>query len=232
MKKLYVLLLAMVLLLSGCAEAHPLDISVEDVRCPYKISHKEDAITLTLQDREKQGLTWQTEVIPTDVCELTQNASDEAYTTGYRVTGLVEGAAQLTFTALDQDGGVAFVLRVVVQTDADKKVELSSYEHGERSDNAVEADGLSYQWNVDVNGILHFSLINTEDYWSVRGDGEGICTLSEKLSTPSGCKFSAEAISAGQTTIPLFGETTGRTIYVTVQVDENGAMQVASVQEQ
>ena len=231
MKRLYVLLLAMVLLLSGCTgKGHPMDISVEDVCCPYKLTHREGALTLTLQDGEKQGLTWQTEVIPTDVCELTQEASDEEYTNPYRITGLVEGAAQLTFTAMDNNGEV-FVLRVVVQIDADKKVTLSSCEHGERIDNAVEADGLSYQWNVDVNGILHFSLINTEDHWSVRGDGEGICTLSEKLSTPSGCKFSAEAIAAGQTTVSLVGEETGRIIYVTVQADDNGALQITSVQE-
>ena len=148
------------------------------------------------------------------------------------VTGKEEGAAQLTFTALQSDETVCFVLDLVVNVDSEGKVFVSSYQHQERKDNSVDADGLRYKWNVDTNGILNFSFINQEDRWSVSGDGADAFVLSNMMSTPSGCKFSAQAIAAGQTTIVLTSENSQRTIHVVIQADDQREMEVVSVQEQ
>jgi hypothetical protein len=85
---------------------------------------------------------------------------------------------------------------------------------------------------VDINGILNFSFINQEDHWSVSGDGADAFVLSNMMSTPSGCKFSAQAKAAGQTTIVLTSENSQRTIHVTIQADDQRKMEVTSVQEQ
>jgi hypothetical protein len=52
------------------------------------------------------------------------------------------------------------------------------------------------------------------------------------MSTPAGCKFSAQAKAAGQTTIVLTSENTQRRIHVVIQADDNGEIEVVSVQEQ
>jgi hypothetical protein len=56
--------------------------------------------------------------------------------------------------------------------------------------------------------------------------------LTNTISTPVGCKFSAQATAAGQTTIVLTGENTQRKVHVVIQADEQGKMEVLSVQEQ
>ena len=116
--------------------------------------------------------------------------------------------------------------------DPEGKAVVSSYQHQERKDISVDADGLNYKWNVDTDGILNFSFINQEDHWSVSGDGADAFVLSNMMSTPSGCKFSARAIAAGQTTIVLTSENSQRTIHVTIQADDQRKMEVISVQEQ
>ena len=225
MKRVFLLLLAVVLLATGCAGSrNAKDVSVEDARCPYEIRHQEGTLAVTLRGED---VTWHTTLVPEDVCELTQGEGNGRYS----ITGLAEGAAQVVFTALDEKEREAFVLTLVVQIAANKTVSLESYDHRERTDTAMEEGGLSYQWNVDVNGILTFSFLNTEDRWSVHGEGEEICTLFDKLATSGGCKFSAEAKSEGQTVVTLVGETTGRTVYVTVQVAAD-TLEIVSVQEQ
>lgn len=224
MKKVYALFLVMLVLLSGCSKEKE-HIVVEDACCPYEISPRENGQEVLLQDGELTDLRWEVETVPQDIC--TVNAQKQGQ---YHIAGTQEGAAQVTFTALQRET-VRFVLTLVVHVDGEKRVTLTSYEHRQREEVSQE-DGLQYNWSVDVDGILTFSFLNTEDRWSVHGDGEGICTLLEKMETPGGCKFTAQQASVGETVISLVGETTQRTVCVTVRVDEQGSMEVLSVQEQ
>ena len=233
MKRAYVLLLALLLLLTGCTgKGQTNHVTVRDVCCPYEIDHTKGVAEITLQDGEKSGILWQVQVIPDDVCEVTQEDPKDEYTSRYLIVGKEAGAAKLTFSALRVDDTVAFDLTLIVNVDSEGKAAVASYEHRERTDTAVEADGLNYKWNVDVDGILTFSFINSEDTWSVRGDGEEVCVVTDAMSTPIGCRFSAQAGNAGQTSVLLVGDTTQREILVTIQADDDGKLEVVSVQEQ
>ena len=233
MKRAYALFLALLLILTGCAKKEKTNhVAVKDICCPYEIIHKNDAVEITLRDGEQSGILWRVETVPEDICQVTQENIDEEYTSRYLLSGKEEGAAQLTFTALQSDETVRFALTLVVNVDSEGKTVVSSHQHQERKDNSVDADGLNYKWNVDINGILNFSFINQEDNWSVRGDGADVFVLSNMMSTPAGCKFSAQAKGAGQTTIVMVSENTQRTIHVVIQADDNGKIEVISVQEQ
>lgn len=233
MKRAYVLFLALLLLLTGCAGKEKTNnFSVKDVCCPYEINHKKDVVEITLCDGKQSGILWQVETVPESICQVTEDSADKEYTVRYSLSGKEEGVAQLTFTALQPDETVCFVLDLIVNVDSKGKAFVSSCQHHERKDHSVDTDGLNYKWNVDINGILNFSFIDQEDSWSVRGDGAEAFVLSNMLSTPSGCKFSAQTIAAGQTTIVLVGENTERTIHIVIQADEQGKMEVISVQEQ
>ena len=144
---------------------------------------------------------------------------------------MAEGATHLTFTAQQEDQTVVFSLEVIASVDSEGKVTISDYRHKERSGVRSEEESLDYRWDVDENGILTFSFFDDNDQWRVRGDGNGVCALSNMLSTSSGCQFSAQAISDGEINVVLTGKTTQRTIYVTLQV-EDGVLEVISVQEQ
>lgn len=232
MKKVYILLLAVLLVLAGCSgRVKAEDVSVQDVCCPYDITHKKSALQVSLHSGELTDITWSVQAIPQDVCEISEPTA-KGGTSRYTITGIEEGAAQLTFSAQQSNGTDVFALIMVIGVDGDHRVTLSSSRHSERDDTTVETDGLNYTWSVDLSGVLTFSFVNSEDSWSVRGDGEGVCTLSSKMSTPAGCKFSAAAKSAGTTDVLLVGESTNRRITVTVQVDDTGKISVASVQEQ
>ena len=222
MKKLCFLLLAIVLIFAGCSEdANSDGIRVKDVCCPYEISEKDDALEVTLENGS-DAVTWLVQTVPQDVCTVIEKDGK------YRIAANAEGAAQVTFTAMQEDESVKFVLTLVVETDG-KKVILKTHEHRERNDVSVEAEEFTYNWNVDVEGILTFSFINSDDSWSVRDD-ESI--LLEKMSTPSGCRFSVQSLAQGQSVITLVGESTNRTVYVTIEADGSGNLAVISVQEQ
>lgn len=232
MKRMYVLLLAMVLLLAGCGgKTKTKDISDKDVSCPYEIDHKKDWVEITLRDGAERGILWNVEALPADVCEVTQEKSGKDDVCKYRINGLAEGASHLTFTAQQEDQTIAFSLEVIASVDSEGKVTISDYRHKERSGVRSEEESLDYRWDVDENGILTFSFFDDNDQWRVRGDGNGVCALSNMLSTSSGCQFSAQAISDGEINVVLTGKTTQRTIYVTLQV-EDGVLEVISVQEQ
>ena len=232
MKRMYVLLLAMVLLLAGCGgKTKTKDISDKDVSCPYEIDHKKDWVEITLRDGAERGILWNVETMPADVCEVTQEKSGKDDVCKYRISGLAEGATHLTFTAQQEEQTVVFSLEVIASVDSDGKVTISDYRHKERSGVRSEEESLDYRWDVDENGILTFCCFNSDDHWSMRGDGKDICLLSDMMSTPSGCQFSAQAISDGEINVVLTGKTTQRTIYVTLQV-EDGVLEVISVQEQ
>ena len=231
MKRMYVLLLAMVLLLTGCGgKTKTKDISAKDVSCPYEINHKKDTVEITLRDGAERGILWNVEALPADVCEVTQEKSGKDDVCKYRISGLAEGAAHLTFTA-QQEQTIVFSLEVIASVDSEGKVTISDYRQKERSGVRSEEESLDYRWDVDENGILTFSFFDDNDQWRVRGDGNGVCALSNMLSTSSGCQFSAQAISDGEINVVLTGKTTQRTIYVTLQV-EDGVLEVISVQEQ
>lgn len=233
MRRAYVLFLALVLVLTGCAGNETAnDISVKDVCCPYEINHKDDVVEITLRDGDQIGILWRVETVPENICHVTQEKADKENASLFRLSGKEEGVAGLTFTALQSDEKIRFVLDLVVNVDAEGKVLVTSHEYHETKDNVVETDGLSYMWNVDANGILNFSFINQEDKWSVRGDGADVFVLSNMISTPSGCEFSAQAKAAGQTTIVLVGDKNQRTIHVLIESDDNLKMKVISVQEQ
>ena len=232
MKRMYVLLLAMVLLLAGCGgKTKTKDISAKDVSCPYEINHKKDTVEITLRDGAERGLLWNVEALPTDVCEVTQEKSGKDDVCKYRINGLAEGASHLTFTAQQEDQTIAFSLEVIASVDSEGKVTISDYRHKERSGGPSEEESLDYRWDVDENGILTFSFFNSDDRWSVRGDGKDVCVLSDLMSMPSGCQFSAQAQSDGKISVLLIGKNTKRTIHVTLQV-EDGVLEVISVQEQ
>lgn len=233
MKRAYVLFLVLLLILTGCAKKDKINnVSVKDVCCPYEINHKKNVVEVTLQDGVQSGILWHVEIIPEDIFQVEEENIDKEYTVRYRLSGKEEGVAQLAFTALQPDETVCFVLNLIVNVDSEGKIVVSSYQHYERKETIVETDGLNYKWNVDTDGILNFSFINQEDNWSVSGDGADVFALSNMLSTPSGCKFSAQAKAAGQATIVLASEKTQRTIYVVIQADDQGKMEVISVQEQ
>lgn len=233
MKRAYVLLLALLLMLTGCAgKGKTNNVSVKDVCCPYEIHHKKGVVEITLQDGEKRGILWRTEVIPEDICQVTQEDTEKDYITRYRLSGKEEGAAQLTFSALQEDASVPFVLTLVVNVDSAGNAVVSSYRHQARADISVDAGGLQYKWSADKKGTLDFSFINQEDSWSVHGDGENGFLLSNKMSTPAGCKFSVQSNTPGQTTVVLMSENSQRTIHVVIQADDQGNLKVISVQEQ
>lgn len=233
MKRGYVFFLALLMILTGCARKETTNnVSVQDVCCPYEINYKNDVVEITLRDGRQSGISWRVETIPEDICQVTQENTHQEDTVCYRVSGTEEGVAQLTFTAVQTDETACFVLDLVVDIDSKGQVFVSSYQHHERKDNSVDADGLKYKWNVDTNGILNFSFIDREDNWSVRGDGAEAFVLSNMMSTPTGCKFSAQAIAAGQATIVLVSENSNRTIHVVIQADDQWEMEVISVQEQ
>ena len=233
MKRAFVLFLALVLLLTGCAGKEKTnDVSVDDVCCPYEIKHKNDVVEITLKDGEQSGVLWGAEIIPDDICEVTQVETDKENTHRYHLSGKEEGAARLTFTATGEDGAVLFVLNLVVDVDAGGKTAVTSCQHKENIDTVVEAEGLTYKWNVDADGILNFAFINADDNWSMDAEKETSFVFVDMMSTPSGCKFSVQANEAGETAVVLVGETTGRRIQVVIRADENGTLEVASVQEQ
>ena len=233
MKRVCALVLAVLLVFTGCTGGiGAKNVSVKDVCCPYEIVHKKGAVELTLRDGAESGLLWNVESLPADLCAVTQEDAGKEYETCYRITGAEEGIAQLTFTASQEDGTVVFVLDLMVNVDAEGQAAVSSCQHRERSSASVAADGLDYEWHVDVDGVLHFSLFNDEDKWSVQGDGANVCGLLSKMAIAGGCQFSVEAKEAGSTTFLLVGKTTQRKIGVVVQVDENGNLEIVSVQEQ
>ena len=232
MKRMFVLLLATVLLLAGCGgKTNVKDISVKDVSCPYEINHKKDEVAITFRDGAKRGIIWNVEALPTDVCEVTQVKSGKNDTYKYCISGLTEGAAVLSFTAQQEDQTVVFSLDVIAEVDAEGKVVIVDTRHSERSGGASAEDGLDYSWVMDENDVLTFSFIDGSDQWSVRGEANNVCVLTNMMSTPSGCQFSAQAISNGEISVLLVGQSSQRTINVTLKV-EDGVLEVLSVQEQ
>ena len=233
MKRACVCLLALMLILTGCGGKEKNDrISVKDVCCPYEIDQKKDAVALTLHNGRQSGILWDVEAVPEGICTVTRESGDQEDPSRYLLTGMKEGAAQLTFTAAQDDGKVSFVLTLMAEVDAEGRTVVSAYEHHESADISVEAEGLNYKWNVDVDGILNFTLMNEEDEWRVTGSEGQSALLTNTMSASFGCKFSAQAGTAGQTTVILTGENTRRTIHVVVQTDESGTLEVTSVQEQ
>jgi hypothetical protein len=233
MKRACILLLALLLILTGCkGKNKPNNVSVNDVSCPYEIKHKKNTVEITLHDGEQSGISWRVETIPEEVCQVTQENVDKEYTCRYRLSGKNEGVMQLTFTAQKADGTDCFVLTLIAEVDSRGRTVVSSYQHHESKVNSVHTDGLNYKWSVDANGVLSFSFIDKEDTWSVRADEAGVFTFSNMMSTPVGCKFSAQAKSAGQATIVLASGNTQRTIHVVIQAEDNGNIEVISVQEQ
>ena len=233
MKRAYALLLALLLVLTGCAGREKTNhVSVKDVCCPYEISHKDGVVEITLEDGKRSGVLWRVDVISEEICQVTQESSKEEYTSRYRLTGKEEGVSLLTFTATQADETVCFVLSLIVNVDAQCKAAVTSYQHREREEVSVETDGLTYKWNVDTDGILNFSYINEEDNWVVQGDGTDAFVLSNMMSTPTGGKFSVQCKGAGEITVLFVGRNTQRVIQVVIQADENRKMEVISVQEQ
>lgn len=233
MKRAYLLLLTLVLILTGCGgrgEAN--DVSVKDVCCPYEINHKKEVVEIKLRDGDQSGILWNVETVPEEICQVTQETNNDEFTSRFRLSGLEPGAAKVTFTARQPDETVSFVLTLVASVDAEGKTVVTSCQHHESGNISVEADGLNYKWNVDVDGVLHFSFLNEEDYWSASGDGADGFSLSDIMSTSTGCKFSVQATAAGQMTITLTGESSQRTIHVVIGSDEAGRMEVVSVEEQ
>jgi hypothetical protein len=233
MKKIFMLLLAVLLIFTGCAgRVKANDVSVKDISYPYEIRHAKGAVEITLWDAANRGTSWTMEAIPNDVCEVTREDAVEAGADCYRVVGIVEGAAQLTFSAVKDDATAIFSLTLVINVDSKGRAVATSCEHWEREGASVEADGLEYTWSVDETGLLSFSFSNPDDFWRVEGDGENVCTLITKMATPSGCMFTAQPKDAGQTTIKLVGAESQREVHVVVQADENGKLTIVSVQEQ
>jgi hypothetical protein len=172
------------------------------------------------------------EAVPNDVCEVTQEDAVEAGADRYRGVGIVEGAAQLTFSAVKDDETAIFSLTFVINVDSKGRAVVTSCEHWEREGASVEDDGFEYTWSVDETGLLSFSFSNLDDFWRVEGDGENVCTLITKMATPSGCMFTAQPKDAGQTTIKLVAAESQRVVHVVIRADEKGKLTIVSVQEQ
>ena len=233
MKRLYVLLLAMLLVLTGCAgKERTKDASARKTICPYKIEHKRDFVEITLRDRKKQGFLWEVQMMPEEVCKVTQRSSGKGKTAQYRITAQEAGAAQVTFIAAKQDQPDSFILNMMVNVDEDRKVTVTAYQHQELQNAVVEEDGMNYMWNVDTNGVLHFAFMDEENRWYITSDENSVCTLFDKLATPDGCEFSARAKGEGKTSVGLICEKAQRQINIVIEADEDGNLEVTSVQEQ
>ena len=233
MKKVYILLMAMLLILTGCAGIKGMkDIRVTDAMCPYTVQYKKGVLEVTLQNQSGNPLQWQVKAMPNDVCKVAEVPQTVENTVCYTITGEIPGAAQLTFTALREDGTATFELNMIVEVGSNKKATVQDYEHQESEHVAEESNGLSYAWDVDVDGILTFSFTNTDDFWSVSNTKSTVYKFTTRLSSPSGCSFGLRALAAGQDTVILTSETAQRTIHVVVQVDDAGNLTVVSVQEQ
>ena len=233
MKKAWVLVLALLLVFTGCTgKKETKNASVKDVCCPYEVVHKDDGVQVVLSKGKTSVTHWQVEAVPAEICQVTQDEVAKEDTWRYRIAGNVEGAAKLTFTGVQEDETTALVLTLVVDVGPDLKAAVSSCQHWEGAVSAVEAEGLTYKWNVDAEGVLRFSFINSEDGWCLGSQGEGVFTLWDMMATSNGYKFSAQAGGAGETTVVLVGEQTNREIRVTLRADEDGKMEVKSVQEQ
>lgn len=233
MKRLCVLLLAMLLVLTGCAGKERVkDASVRKTICPYKIDHTRDFVEITLRDSEKQGFLWEVQIMPEEICKVTQRSSGKGKTAKYHITALEEGAAKVTFTAAKQDQPVSFILDMMVNVDEDGKVTVSAYQHQELQNAVVEENGMNYMWNVDSNGVLHFAFLDEENRWYITSNENSVCTLFDKLATPDGCEFSARAKGAGKTSVSLICEKTQRQINIVIEADADGNLEVTSVQEQ
>lgn len=233
MKKIFIRLLAVLLIFTGCAGRVKVnDVSVKDISYPYEVRHAKDAVEITLRDAANRGTSWTMEAIPNDVCEVTREDTAETGACQYRVVGRIEGVAQLIFSAVQDDTTSIFTLTVLINVDSDGRAVATSCQHWEREGASVEADGFEYTWSVDETGLLSFSFSNLDDFWRVEGDGENVCMLITKMATPSGCMFTAQPKDAGQTTIKLVGAESQREVRVVVQADENGKLTIVSVQEQ
>lgn len=233
MKKVYVLLLAMLLILTGCAEMEKTkDIRVTDAVCPYSIHYNRGVLEVTLQNNTGNPLQWQVQVLPDDVCKVTEVPQTKENTISYTVEGLVPGAAQLIFTAVNENGTAAFVVDMIVDVSSANKVTVRECEHQESKYVAEESNGLSYEWSVDVDGVLNFTFTDLEHSWLVNKTESTVFSFTKRLSTPSGCNFSVRALNPGQDTVVLVSDDAQRTVHVVVQVDEAGNLEVVSVQEQ
>ena len=233
MKKVFIWLLAMLLIFTGCAGLKKVeDIRISDTICPYFIHYNKGVLEVTLQINSENALQWQVNALPDDICRVAEISVEGENMVRYDVTGVEPGATQLTFTALQEEGAIAFVLTLIVDVDSAKRATVRQYEHQERQSAHEELNGLTYQWNVDVDGVLSFNFTDTEDMWFISNAESTVFRYRQRLSTSSGCQFSLQAVSAGQDTVVLTGENTQRVIHVVVKADENGKLEVVSVQEQ
>ena len=233
MKKVLILLLAVLLMVTGCAGRKKADnVSVKNVSYPYELRHVNNAVEITLTDDANSASSWTVKALPDDVCQVTRDETAAAGTCRYRVVGVLEGAAQLTFAVTQDNGTEIFTLTVVIDVDSKGRAVATSCRHWEQEGGSVEADGLAYTWAVDESGLLSFYFFNSDDFWTLTGDGGEVCALVTNMTTPSGYQLTARATATGEATFLLVGRNTQKAIQVVIRVDESGNMAIASVQEQ
>lgn len=221
--------MALLLLLTGCKGKKNPDITVSEALCPYALVHEGDELCVRLQSGELTQAVWTAPGEEQALCAVTQEKTKDAADSQYRVSGREEGLTQLQFAAAREDAPeeICFLLTVTVNVDDQGKVLVQTATHQEAR---TYTQGEDLAWNIDLQGVLTFRLLDKEQTWRLLGDGGEVCRITELMGMPTGWSFQAEPLSPGAAEAVLENSTTGRRITVQLQVDDNRKLSVTEVQ--
>lgn len=233
MKKGILCVLAVLLLLTGCKDKKSQEICVTDALCPYRVENQKNSVCIELQAGEITDPVWRVQAKPEEICQVTLKKVKQNATYLYEVEGKEEGFSQIYFEAAgaENPGNVCFRLLVTVYVDAEGKVLAEAASHQEIRNTTAETGNTAYQWSVDLQGTLTFRLLDTNENWRMIADGGQVCRISGWMSGPSGWRFEAKPLKAGEVSVLLERGDTGRRITVQLQVDSKQNISVAAVQE-
>lgn len=234
MKKRILCLLVALLLLAGCKQQEQAkeDIAVTDALCPYRITYREGGLQLEANGNQVRDVFWEITAVPEDVCSITRQP-DQNGSCLYQIDAVMEGAAQLCLRAYSGENtdNVRFELTVDLSADGQKQITVLQSQHKQIQLTEVETEKLRYKWEVDMQGVLRFVLLEKETSWTLEADADKVCAVSAGKYLPSGFSFEAEPLQAGTATVTL-REEEGRTLVISLQVDAAGNITLGSVQEQ
>lgn len=228
-KGMLCVLAAALLLLAGCGKKN---ISVDDALCPYSVEHKGGSVYVRLHSGELTDPLWQADAGLENVCGLTQEESKDPASQLYRIDGVEEGFSRFVFQAAEAGAAadVRFRLVLTVMVDGEGKVTAETASHQESRTYTVETEGTACRWEVDMQGVLTFRLLDRDETWSLRAEDGAVCAVTELTGTPNGWKFEARPLAPGTASVVLRSSQSGRSITVQLQVDEAQNISLAGVQ--